>query len=355
MSDLSLSSMKSGLSELQNLGQRNETFSIWNHQITIRTLGRPDSEEVQVKAGRHLEDSTNSNTMLPWLNAQRYETLSRAIIQIDEYDFRGVDTVQAGDGKEVDKTYAIQQILNTWNTNVVDACWQKYKDLEEKAKEDVFDQVEFLDREDLLDRHEDRVQDLRNQLDMPPLTPDEETEQSDEDMSEEVVKEKMFDPDQSDGDVDVDLGDVDELKEAEREFVERSKPTSSNPQESNPPQQRQPQPPPQEQQDIIDSDNPDRELSDEERRVIEAEEQAFQQMQQSEESDEPHQPIRTQRQQQRANAVEREPMNQHNPDIQEGNTPQSRNNESRHIDDEPAPDEEEFVDSGTQFLGPNSD
>lgn len=340
MSDLTLSSIEEGLSDLKNLGKSEDTFEICGHKITIRTLGRPEEEAVQTKAGEYMNE--DSATMLPWLNAQKYESLARAIVKIDDMDFRDVSTVtstQDGEKKTVDKEYVILNLLNSWSTDVVDACWQKYQDLVEQSKEDTFDQVEFLDKEDLLKKHEDRVAELRNDLDKPSLVPEGEAESPEtadsHEVDEEDMKDLVFNPENSE-DMEVEFGEVEEAKQAEQEAV-ASGPQPQTPQGS--------QTPPQE-EGIYDKDNPDRALTEEEKKRVQAEERAFQRRQQQS-SDEASQTAQQLQQ-------KRQRMNQQNPTVREGDVPTDDREEPTHLDDGEVPDEEDFVDAGTQHLGPDT-
>lgn len=231
---LKMSKIRSGLDEVRNLGKIEDTFRIEGHLITIQTLDRPQEETVQSKARAWLEG--DNPEMLGYVNTQKYETLAHAIVRIDDLDFRGVDYVEVDgedDQKRVEPHDIIADILQTWDINLIEVVWDKYRDLNFKSKQDLREQVDFVDREAELESMRARVEELEEELGLNQDEGESEDEGSSEsvdgEMTEEAVRDAVF--------ASV---DDDQAEEIERAVMESSGGGDQPPQEQ-PPQEQPPQ------------------------------------------------------------------------------------------------------------------
>jgi hypothetical protein len=92
---ISLNQLKSAMNKITNAGYQEKTVNLGENSITIKTLTPKEESELQ----KVMSDLSRQEdvTTLEFVDQVRKETLSRAIIQINNIDLRNVDKVETGE------------------------------------------------------------------------------------------------------------------------------------------------------------------------------------------------------------------------------------------------------------------
>lgn len=171
---LDINSLKNAFSNISEIGKGEETFVLNGTEITLKLLLPKEETEVQkLSAQAYAEENketpdTNVATTR-YLETFKLAVLSYAIVQVGEFDLRGVDFVPTGDvlpnGKQVKitKFKAMRDLLLTFSRKAVDNIFQRYNDLSaiteiqsEKALE-----YEPLDLSEEITNLEERLEELK--------------------------------------------------------------------------------------------------------------------------------------------------------------------------------------------------
>jgi hypothetical protein len=92
---ISLNQLKSAMNKITNAGYQEKTVTLGENSITIKTLTPREESELQ-KVMSELSRSEDVTT-LEFVDEVRKETLSRAIIQINDLDLRNIDKIETGE------------------------------------------------------------------------------------------------------------------------------------------------------------------------------------------------------------------------------------------------------------------
>jgi len=92
---ISLNQLKSAMNKITNAGYQEKIVSLGENSITIKTLTPKEESELQ----KIISDLSRQEdvTTLEFVDEVRKETLSRAIIQINNIDLRNIDKVETGE------------------------------------------------------------------------------------------------------------------------------------------------------------------------------------------------------------------------------------------------------------------
>lgn len=171
---LDINSLKNAFSNISEIGKGEETFTLSDTEITIRLLLPKEETEVQkLSAQAYAEENketpdTNVATTR-YLETFKLAVLSYAIVQVGEFDLRGVDFVPTGDvlpnGKQVKitKFKAMRDLLLTFSRKAVDNIFQRYNDLSALTEihSDKALVYEPLDLSEEISNLEERLEELR--------------------------------------------------------------------------------------------------------------------------------------------------------------------------------------------------
>lgn len=338
---LNIKQIESGLNHIRKLGHMEDTFKVLGHKITLRTIRRSELEAANRYCRPLFEEAQESEdtfTLTNWLQAVKRESLTYAVMAIDDIDFHGIEFVSTGKidpetGHEirVQKHVFVRELLDEWEDAVLDVLFKKFQELTEAASNKAKEGVEFKEEDDKIQRIaelEAELAQLRDEVGQPdPRLVDSLEGDVDEDtLDHDSLKEQVFSP-MSDEDVESRLKkQVEEPSDqvltprereardgdyiyAEGDGSQSYQQTSQNPSE---PQTSESQSKDEEGPRYVDEEyNP---LTGEELEIAKENERLYQQ-----------------RQAERAHAQalkkkRRKPMNQVNARVRQGNTPGPRQN-----------------------------
>lgn len=240
--------IETGLEKVRELGHASNTFQVCGHTIGVRTLSRPQLREINLYCKPYLEDAKEQDTtfaMTDWMQKVREETLAHAIVQLDDIDLRGVDFVQMedvdGELLKKQKHVIVREILQNWANSTLSVVYDKFREVVEKADENLQDSVDLetdAGRVSRIKALQKKVETLKKKVpdavlekegllvEQQPSTQDGENSEHNEwaDANTDQLKERMFSP--VEDDTEVALGKVaprsgDEeasVSEAEQEY-----------------------------------------------------------------------------------------------------------------------------------------
>lgn len=160
--------LESAFESLINISHLEKTVILGDLSITIRTLTAQEEVEIQkiIASYRNAESSA-----LEFVDVFRYETLSRAIVQINDTDLRNVSTVDTGEyldngvAIKIPKQEAILQILHKIPRMALNKIFEAQTILTEETEKKVSSFIEIKEKdlgaEAIL--LEERAQNLRTQ------------------------------------------------------------------------------------------------------------------------------------------------------------------------------------------------
>lgn len=273
------SQIQSGLSKVQNLGRYEETFEIDGQTITLRNLRPHEVERAQEGCREKFElfqESQDANRLRQWLKALQVNLLSYAVVQINETDLRGVDYIETdrvdpetGKPRKFRKPkYLRQKVLRGWTTDVIDACFRKFKEVTSHAEDRVQDQLEFEEDsyEEKIDHLEDEIDRLRQKQDS---LENQDLEDIDdigvepgEGLTKEDFKNMVFNPEEVDeiDEDEIELGGGEEESQQQQQERQRQPNQPANP-------ERQPQQAAQNQQPVPPQNQPRPQASQQQQEV----------------------------------------------------------------------------------------
>lgn len=170
MSSIHINKVKNGLKEIANLGKEEETFEIRGQEITLKTLTPTEKEKAERRCQPILSEAQEKDDfvlMQRWLNRLKIEMLSYSIIEIGDVNFRGIDEIETdrvdpdtGEAIKLEKHIYLRQFLENWNEEAVNITFKKFRELTERTERELNDEVEF-EEEDLDVKIEKKKEELR--------------------------------------------------------------------------------------------------------------------------------------------------------------------------------------------------
>ena len=131
-----LSDLENSLSSLAAIGKGESTFTVNDITITIRVLHSHEEIEIQKYAYDAVKnggtESDNAATM-EYFDRFRLGTLSYAIVEINDQDFRNVSMIETGEklpnGKniQIPKHEALKKVLSKFSRTILIGMFKKYK------------------------------------------------------------------------------------------------------------------------------------------------------------------------------------------------------------------------------------
>ena len=171
---LDIKSLKNAFSNISEIGKGEETFTLNNTSITIALLLPKDETEVQKLSAQvyaeEIKETPDTNVATSrYLETFKLAVLSYAIVQVGEYDLRGLDFVPTGDvlpnGKQVKitKFKAMRDLLLTFSRKAVDNIFQRYNDLSTttEIQSEKLLEYEPLDLSEEINTLEERLSELK--------------------------------------------------------------------------------------------------------------------------------------------------------------------------------------------------
>lgn len=142
MATLQIKKVKDALNRARGIGLVEDEATIAGCSVVLRSL-RPEEYEA-------IHEDTHEKEDIAYLNAYRAEHLCRSIIQIEDVDFRQVDSVEVEDPEDASKTIRIEKhafirdyVIATWSREAVDVAFRKFGDVVAKSDQTSSQGVKF--------------------------------------------------------------------------------------------------------------------------------------------------------------------------------------------------------------------
>lgn len=182
---MDLNALKQAFAPLEKVGRDESTFEVAGQQITLSPLLPKQEAEVQkyasgilseIQIEEGLDDAAQMSraSALDYLDRFRIEIISASIVQINDLDLRGVESLETGEVLDngtpvrVPRRMAMRQIVQGWSRAMLTICFAKYGELLQKIADEAevlaSETVADLDAE--IDRVEARLARLREERDM---------------------------------------------------------------------------------------------------------------------------------------------------------------------------------------------
>lgn len=152
---LHVNQIREGLAQIERLGHKEETFTLLDKEIRLRTVHRKEMEAATTKCQPLLDlaqKREDTFAVTNWIQAVKIETLSYSIMRIDGVDFEGVDFIatdeidtETGHAVKKQKHVFVRELIENWEDSVVNIAFKKYKELTDQAEKAASNNVEFDD------------------------------------------------------------------------------------------------------------------------------------------------------------------------------------------------------------------
>lgn len=166
---LHINQIEQGLAKVRKLGHLEDTFEVLGMEVTIRTVERHEMEAANQVCHPLFElsqENEDTFSFSNWIQALKIETLSYAIMRINEIDFHDVDYITTDEVDEESGRYVkkqkhvfLRELLASWEDSVIDTIFKKFNELTDQASTSAAEGVEFAENEDKA-----RIEELESEL-----------------------------------------------------------------------------------------------------------------------------------------------------------------------------------------------
>ena len=175
--------LKAALAPLNKIGKDEFSFTIEGVEVTLRPLLPREEvavqkfsasilDQAQEEEGASPEDNMTRATALDYFDRFRIEVVSHAICQINDQDFRGVDSIPTGEvldngvAVKLPRHIAMRDIITAqWSRSMITICFARYGDLVTKlaAAAETVAQSTIPDLDIEIERTQDRLGALKGE------------------------------------------------------------------------------------------------------------------------------------------------------------------------------------------------
>ena len=164
---IALKDLKSAFAPLSEIGHKEKEVDLFNMKITLSTLTPSQESSVQRAVADSQEDT--DALALEFVDKFRTETLSRCIVQINDFDLRTPyvatgEILDNGVEVKISKEEAVLDIVSSWSRTVVSQIFNSYALLVEEVEKEIdakFD-LKSLDVKDEKENLQSRLNHLEN-------------------------------------------------------------------------------------------------------------------------------------------------------------------------------------------------